>query len=88
MKENFYECTLIERREIHIQLEAESKKDAAKKAMEAAIKWSNETEEQEEIRIWVGPEESDFDEEVEVSMALPGPDIFWDEPKFIIPSKS
>lgn len=78
-----YQCTASERRDIHIQVEAENKKDAARKAMELFQKDGTLVLFESVGGMWTGHEDPEFDEEVEVTMALDKGPPYWDEPEWI-----
>lgn len=74
-----FQCNLIERREAHIKIEASDKKEAAKKAFDICC----ESGKQYMDMVWYGPEESDYDPEIEVTMALEDGPPYWDEVELI-----
>jgi hypothetical protein len=79
-----YQCNAIVRREIHVQVEAENKQEAANKAFKkiqddgALLLWKDSDD------MWTGPEEEDIDEEIEVTKALEtNQPPFWDDSEII-----
>jgi len=78
-----YQCTASARKDVHVQVEAESKQEAANKAMKlfeengALVLWESKD------GMWTGPEEVEFDEELEVTGALDEGPPYWDAPEFI-----
>ena len=78
-----FEYSIVVRNIIHIQIDAENKQEAAKKSMKLFEEHGN-------LVLWksvegmsMGPEEGEFDEEVEVTMALDDGPPYWDEHEFI-----
>ena len=78
-----FQCTASERRDVHIQVEAEDKKSAAKKAMDLFEEHGTLVLFESVGGMWTGPEEPEFDEEIEVTMALDEGPPYWDEPEFV-----
>ena len=84
---NLYQCDGLVTKVIHVKLEAENKQDAANKAFALfedhgnLVLWSHEGE------LWTGPEEHSIDKDVEVSRALDGPLVYWDQADTITAKK-
>lgn len=78
-----YQCNIRAWREVHIHLDAESDEDAAQKAIKIAEDKVDLILTEGDESLYVGPEEVEFDEEIEVVKALPGPVSFWDDPRYI-----
>ena len=79
-----FECTAIERNDVHVQVEAESKQEAANKAMKLFEEHGALVLFESVGGMWTGPEDPDFDEEIEVSMALDEGPPFFDESECIV----
>ena len=74
-----FQCDGIVTRTVHVKLEAEDKQDAADKAFKLFVEdGSSLLLSGQNPDLWVGPEEQDVDEDIEVSMALDGPYEYWD----------
>jgi hypothetical protein len=78
-----YQVNGLARQEIHVKVLADSKEEAAKKAMGIFEEHGNMLIAGSHESLWIGPEETEFDEEVEVIKALNGPTIYWAEPEWV-----
>ena len=82
-----FQCSAIAREIIHVQVEAKNKQEAANKAIKLFEEHGNLVLWEAVGGMWTGPDETDFDEEIEVTMGLDEGPPYWDEPEFIIPEK-
>ncbi len=78
-----FQCTASERRDVHVQVEAESKQEAAQKAMKLFEEHGALVLFKSVGGMWVGPEDPEYDEEIEVTKALDEGPPYWDNPEFI-----
>ena len=75
-----YHVTFMMREEVHVQVTGDddlSPTEAARKGLEKAEQWANQTDPLEDV--WTGPEETYFDEEALVSEAIDGGPPYWNE---------
>lgn len=80
---SIYHCTASEWRNIHIQVEAETKQEAAKKAMKLFKEHGSLVLFRSVEGMWAGPEEPVVGEEIEVTQALDNGPPYWGETEFI-----
>lgn len=79
-----YEVTVNARKEIHIHVNAETKEQAASNAMKVFQEHGGLVLWESVGGMWTGPEETEFDEEVEVTQALDEGPPYWSEPERIV----
>ena len=77
-----FQCSAIERNVVSIQVEAENKQEAANKAMKLFEEHGALVLFESVGGMWTGPEDPDFDEEIEVTMELDDGPPYWDDAEF------
>lgn len=78
-----FECLAIERRVVKVQVEAADKHEAAEKSMKLFEEHGVLVLFESVEGMWVGPEDPDFDEEIEVAQALEEGPPYWAESELI-----
>lgn len=79
-----FQCATVARVIVQVQVDAENKQEAANKAM-AFFKENGDLVLWKSVGgMWTGPDETDWDEEIEVTMQLEDGPPYWDEHEFVI----